>query len=125
MRILWKDDPGWHEIVRRILSDDGHEVSFVEGHGDILPSLKAGSFDLVVMNSGVVHGGDIETPGLLTLRAIRAEPTLAELPIIVFSGAIHPDLERAVVAAKGWFVFKGGHGFDNVLAHVRELARAS
>ena len=60
----------------------GAEVAGANTMGEALVTLRAGDFDLVLVNR--VFDGD-GTPGLDLIRAIKADPELAGLPVMLVS----------------------------------------
>lgn len=87
-RALVVDDLASNRLVaKRCLSELGVEVSEAAEGAAALEALSARPFDLVLL--------DLEMPGMggeETLRAIRANPALRDLPVLIVSA--HDDVER-------------------------------
>jgi two-component system sensor histidine kinase and response regulator WspE len=80
-RILVVDDSiTVREVERQILTTHGYEVMVAVDGRDGLLQARAGAFDLVI--------SDVDMPrmtGLELVKALRAEPTLRDLPVIIVS----------------------------------------
>ena len=94
-RILVIDD---HEnnrlLLEDILSMAGHEVVLAASGAEALALLAGAPVDLVLL--------DLLMPGmngLEVLLAMRAQPALAELPVLVLSGIDHSDMTAQCLAA--------------------------
>jgi len=95
VRVLLVDDSRvTREMLRRVLEDGGFEVTSFGSAEEALRALEDGGFDCVVT--------DIEMPdmnGLELTRALRANPALAQLPVVVVSTRNRPEDHRAGLAA--------------------------
>lgn len=81
-RILVVDDERLNRmILRRALEDEGHTVSEAENGRQALVSLAAEAFDVVLLDIVMP-----ELDGYATLEAIKADPALRHLPVIIISG---------------------------------------
>jgi CheY-like chemotaxis protein len=95
-RILVADDYRINQLVAQtLLEGDGHTVVVVENGYEALEAVKAGRFDLVLM--------DMEMPvmdGIETTRAIRALAAPAcNVPIVALTGnALSEEVERCHAA---------------------------
>ena len=89
--LLVEDDPGIVVTLRRVLSEDGHEVS-VETRGDSgLTRARQDAFDAVLT--------DMKLPGLSGLELVRAlHETHPRLPIILITA--HGTTDTAIEATK-------------------------
>ncbi len=80
-RILVVDDsPEILDVTRTVLTSDGYDVVAVPSGEEALERLGDESFDLVLL--------DINMPGMdgwETLRLIRADDELYDLPVVLFS----------------------------------------
>ena len=80
-RILVVDDsPEILDVTRTVLNSDGYDVVAVPSGEEALERLGDESFDLVLL--------DINMPGMdgwETLRLIRADDELYDLPVVLFS----------------------------------------
>jgi CheY-like chemotaxis protein len=75
-------------IVRHLGQIYGAEVAGADTKGQALVTLRAGEFDLVLVNRVLDADG---TSGLDLIRAIKAEPDLAGLPVMLVSN--HEDAQ--------------------------------
>jgi CheY-like chemotaxis protein len=73
-------------ITRHLRMIYGAEVAGANTINEALVTLRAGNFDLVLVNR--VFDGD-GTPGLDLIRAIKADPELAAVPVMLVSN--HQD----------------------------------
>jgi len=81
-RILVVDDERLNRmILRRALEDEGHTVSEAENGRQALVSLAGETFDVVLLDIVMP-----ELDGYATLEAIKADPALRHLPVIIISG---------------------------------------
>jgi two-component system chemotaxis sensor kinase CheA len=121
-RLLITDDSfTTRELLRSILQSAGYDVTTAIDGQDALDKLRADThFDLVV--------SDVEMPRLdgfgLTTR-IRAEPTLAHLPVIIVT-SLHSDEHKrqGIVAGAQAYIVKSQFDQSNLLAAVRDLLGA-
>lgn len=93
--LIVEDDPQIARIVQIKLKNNGFDVHLATDGGAGLEAVKAWQPDLVLL--------DVMMPvmdGYQVLRAIRAEPSLAELPVIMLTAK---GQERDIVSG-----FKGG-----------------
>ena len=79
-------------ITRHLGQTYGAMVAGADSKGQALVTLRAGEFDLVLVNRVLDADG---TSGLDLIRAIKAEPDLAGLPVMLVS-----NYEEAQVEAK-------------------------
>lgn len=94
-RILVVDDNLTNaKLLRAALLAEGHEVVVITDAAEVVRAVRAGDFDLVLM--------DIQMPGTdgLTLtRELRSDPSTRELAIVAVSAYARPeDRERALAA---------------------------
>jgi len=81
-RILVVDDERLNRmLLRRALEGQGHAVSEAENGRQALVSLAAEAFDVVLLDIVMP-----ELDGYATLEAIKADPALRHLPVIIISG---------------------------------------
>jgi CheY-like chemotaxis protein len=81
-RILIVDDERLNRmLLRRALEDQGHAVSEAENGRQALVTLAAEAFDVVLLDIVMP-----ELDGYGTLEAIKADPALRHLPVIIISG---------------------------------------
>ena len=81
-RILVVDDERLNRmILRRALEDEGHTVSEAENGRQALVNLAGATFDVVLLDIVMP-----ELDGYGTLEAIKADPALRHLPVIIISG---------------------------------------
>ena len=81
-RILVVDDERLTRmILRRALEDEGHTVSEAENGRQALVNLAGATFDVVLLDIVMP-----ELDGYGTLEAIKADPALRHLPVIIISG---------------------------------------
>jgi CheY-like chemotaxis protein len=94
------------------------EVTAADTKGQTLTSLRAGEFDLVLVNR--VLDGD-GSPGIEVIRAIKADPELASVPVMLVSNYEDAQAEaRAAGALPGFGKSDLRHGpvpaLDTLLA---------
>ncbi len=95
-RILVVEDDAMNRLaLSRALEIRGHDVHAVVDGVDAMEALRAGPFDLVLL--------DMQMPrknGFETLAEIKADPVLRELPVIVISG-LEDTAERGALHRDG------------------------
>lgn len=104
MRILFADDdPEMRLSVEMLLRRDGHKVDAVEDGADLMIKLEAGeAYDVVVTDHDMP-----QMTGLQVLRAIKSDPDLKHLPVVILTGN---DVVRSrVTELSGIYVEKGSH----------------
>jgi DNA-binding response OmpR family regulator len=113
-----EDDQTMRAILRRLLTVAGYRVAEAPDGIAALTSLQATAPDLVLLD---IMLPDID--GLEVARRIRAEPTVARLPIIMLTGLL-PAAEAVQGFAAGAddYVRKPFYA-DELLARVRRLLR--
>ena len=117
--LIVEDEPNIVESLRFILTRAGFEVDTISDGTEALRRLRVGRFSAMVL--------DIMLPGMNgfdVLRAMRGDPALAALPVIVLTakGQVH-DRRTAEEIGASAFITKP---FSNteVVDRVRELAGA-
>jgi len=89
--VLLVEDPTLAGRTARLLAEGGVEadVAIVSGVEAALELLRAGGVDLLVVDLALAGH-----QGLDLLAAVRGEPALAPLPVVVLSGTADPELIR-------------------------------
>ena len=83
------DEPGIVDVLIAVLEDAGHRASGAANGQEALSKLKASLPDLVVL--------DVEMPvldGGATLSAMKADPRLASVPVLMMSGISESMVKR-------------------------------
>ena len=83
-------------IARHLKSQYGAEVTAADSTGQALVSLRAGPFDLVLINR--IFDGD-GTPGLDLIRSMKADPGLAATPVMLVSNYPEAQAEAKQLGA--------------------------
>ncbi|MFI1991082.1 response regulator [Actinoplanes sp. NPDC020271] len=95
-RILVVDDePDLRFILRRVFLRAGHEVSEAGDGAAALASVHASAPDLVVTDMMMPVMGGVEL-----IRALRADPATAMIPILAVSGDAHLAVDADAALAK-------------------------
>jgi DNA-binding response OmpR family regulator len=117
--LVVEDEPNIAEAVRFLLSRDGWHVSTHDGAGDVLEVLREGRPDLLVL--------DVMLPGQSgfdILAAVRADPGMAELPVLMLT-AKGQERDRAAAERAGADRFMAKPFANSALLEaVRDLAGA-
>jgi DNA-binding response OmpR family regulator len=87
------DDEAVRSALQVALTEEGYAAILIAERGDVLGQLDAAKPDLVLLD--MVLGG--WSDGLVLAAAMRAEPLLADVPIIVMSAA--PEVLRRYSSA--------------------------
>jgi two-component system, chemotaxis family, chemotaxis protein CheY len=85
LRFLVVDDfAPMREIVRKVLQEIGYEHIMEANDGaTALPLLQAHHFDMLITDWNMP-----KVPGIELLRAVRAEPKLAKLPVLMVTAEV-------------------------------------
>jgi CheY-like chemotaxis protein/phosphoribosyl 1,2-cyclic phosphodiesterase len=78
--LVAEDDPDLGPVLEEVLEEDGYEVLRVTDGADAVRLAEQHTFDLILL--------DVEMPtldGLATCRALRADPRLAAVPIVMLT----------------------------------------
>ena len=90
------DDAAIRRVIHRVLrSECGAEVAEAEPGVDALERLHTERFDLVILD---LHMRVID--GVSTLEAIRRAESLADLPVVLVTGAVNQDNAQRLRALK-------------------------
>jgi DNA-binding response OmpR family regulator len=114
--LLIEDEPNISEAIRFILTRDGFRVSCHAQGGDALDVVRAKQPDALILDAMLpgCTGYDI-------LRALRAEPATADLPVLMLTARGQGrDRELATAAGASGFMAKPFSNAD-VLASVRAM----
>lgn len=121
------DNPGDREILQLALESAGSEAvleaaaSGQEALDRLLKPHPAGIPDLVILDLNL---GPID--GLVVLRKVRAEPSLAGMPIVILTSSIR-SADRGTCLAAGanayWSKPATWRGFNDVASNIQRLLR--
>jgi|ERR687892_300528 CheY-like chemotaxis protein len=95
-RVLVGDDnEQMRRLIVELLEGEGYEVAEASDTGQVLEQVSHARPDLLVLDVQMPGGGGVEA-----LRAIRADPANAGLPVLLLSGSVdlHVDLASEVGA---------------------------
>lgn len=93
--LLFADDDESIRMVARLgLSRAGYEVTLVEDGLAALDAVRAGTFDVVLLD-WMLPGMD----GIDVCRALKADPATAPLPIVFLTAAAHAGAHEEAMAA--------------------------
>jgi two-component system sensor histidine kinase and response regulator WspE len=117
-RVLVVDDSiTVREVERQLLKAHGYDVAVAVDGQEGWNAVRAGRFDLVV--------SDVDMPrmdGLALVRAIRAEPSLRELPVVIVSYKERPeDRSRGLEAGADRYLTKSSFHDNTFLRAVADL----
>ena len=104
LRFLVVDDfSTMRRIVKNLLNDLGYaNVAEADDGQSALPMLKAGGFDFLVTDWNMPG-----MPGLDLLKAVRADPALAKMPVLMLTAeATREQIVEAAQAGVNGYVIK-------------------
>ena len=84
--LLVDDDPEVRAVLSEMLALDGYAVRLADGGLSALIRIGCERPDAVVLDLKL-----LDVSGFEVYRALRAEPTLRELPVLFISGAYHDE----------------------------------
>lgn len=87
--LVVEDDGAVAALVRRALEASGHSVSHAPSAEDGLAALKAGAFDLVLLDNGL--------PGAMGIKALPDFVALGKAPVVMMTGHVNEDVEKDAV----------------------------
>ena len=116
--LLAEDSITSRTLLKNILELAGHRVEVAVDGAEALAKLREGSFDVVV--------SDVEMPrldGIGLTQAIRRDPALARLPVVLVTSLASPaDRERGAEAGANAYIVKSSFDQGRLLEAIAELA---
>ena len=105
-RFLVVDDfAPMREIIRKVLTETGYDTFNIQEANDgatALPLLLAGSFDMLITDWNMP-----KLAGIDLLRAVRAEPKLARLPVLLVTAEVKREqIVAATQAGVNGYIIK-------------------
>jgi len=103
--LLAEDERTISRLIRQVLTSAGHEVIGVQTAADAIANLKAGSFDLILLDLNLADGD-----GFRVVDAVRlmAGDNTAPVPVLLMTGEHHfedNDPRMAQVSGVLWKPF--------------------
>ena len=92
--VIVDDDPDFREFVHIILETHGYQVYEANNASDGLALMRAIAPDLVLLDAMMSY----ELAGVGAIRAVRTDPTLARVPLILISAVLSEDEDRFLPA---------------------------
>ena len=92
--LIVDDDPDFREFVRIVLESHGYQVSEAANAPAGLAVMREAHPHLVLLDAMMSY----ELAGIGTIRTVRSEPQLANLPIILISAVLSEDGDRFLPA---------------------------
>ena len=86
------DDPHVCDLLRRLLARFGHSVRCAASGAEGLAAVRDEAPDLVILDWMMP-----EIDGAEVLRRLRADPAMSNLPVMVYTAADEPDVEREAI----------------------------
>jgi len=110
------DEVGIREVVRDVLTKDGHEVTTVPSADQAYATLLKQPFDLVVTDLQLA-----EASGMDVLKKIRE--LQKEIPVVIYSGAVTPAVEEEGKQAGASAVLSKDVGVAELLKSVNSFIK--
>jgi chemosensory pili system protein ChpA (sensor histidine kinase/response regulator) len=103
-------------VLSRLLEVEGYPVACAQGGLEALAFMETRKPGLVLLDYGMP-----DLNGLDVLKAVRGNPRLADVPVIMFSayGGEHRDL--AMAAGANAYILKGSLDWPKILAEIVRL----
>jgi CheY-like chemotaxis protein len=99
-------------LVVRMLERNGHAAVGAAGGVEALEFLRRAEPDVVILDCDMPR-----VDGLAVLRAIRADPRLADTPVVLFTANATPGDEYAALGVQG-YAAKDGAGWGHLVRFV-------
>ena len=87
--LIVDDERGWVETISSWLADHGYQTAAAFDTLEALAELKSTKPDLVLLDIIMPAGG-----GITVLKAIRADTSTSDLPVIVITARMEDDLRQ-------------------------------
>lgn len=88
--LIVDDDPDFREFVRIVLESHGYQVREAHNAPVGLALMRSEPPDLVLLDAMMSY----ELTGVNTIRAVRDDPLLAHIPLILISAVLSDDEDR-------------------------------
>lgn len=92
--LIVDDDPDFREFVRIVLESHGYQVYEAANAPDGLELMRSAQPDLVLLDAMMSY----ELAGVSTIRAVRDDPQLAHIPLMMVSAVLSDDEDRFLPA---------------------------
>ena len=112
------DNADVRTLVARILRLVGERAECASGGAEALDRLRQGETPKMVLLDLMMP----EVDGFAVLRAIRSDPTLAGLPVVVFSAAGQRELDEALASGADDYLRKGSVGVADIRERLHRFA---
>jgi two-component system alkaline phosphatase synthesis response regulator PhoP len=80
--LIIDDDPDFVDGAKAILEGAGYEVDAAYNPKDGFETLKAGSYDLLLLDVMMGRGAE----GIMLARKIRNDPDVSDIPVLIITG---------------------------------------
>lgn len=110
------DEVQLRELLRRVLAAEGFDVSTAPFAAQALDRVFREPFDLVILD--LVLGGE---SGLAVLKKIRAADS--KVPVVIYSGAVTPDVEKEARAAGATDVLQKNSGIALLASQIKKILK--
>ncbi|CAN5690062.1 N/A [soil metagenome] len=118
--VVAEDDEDVHALLKILLSAEGHQVRMARDGVTALALARAGDVDIYVLD--IAMPGELD--GLAVTRAIRSDPELPRVPILLLSARTREsDVRRGLAAGADGYLVKP-FDTDVMLERVQQLLRA-
>ena len=114
------DNADIRQLLARVLRLIGEQAVCVPGGNEALEYLRHDERPKLVLLDLMMP----EVDGLAVLRAIRSDPALSSLPVVVFSGAGDRDLRAALAGGADDVMRKGSVGVEEIRSRVDRFGEA-
>lgn len=115
--LMVDDEPCVRESGRRFLRAYGYTCLEADSVERALETLRTTSVDALIL--------DVRLPGqqsgLDLLAALRLQPELAHVPVLVMTGGVLSDAEEAWITRQRGHLFYKPEGFDTIISFLDQL----
>lgn len=100
--LLCDDEPSIRELIKEVLSADGHAFDEAENGMEALEKLRGGAYDLLIIDRNMP-----KMTGIQAVTVIRSNPKLAALKIIMCTSAsVTAEVDEAFAAGASDYLLK-------------------
>jgi CheY-like chemotaxis protein len=115
--LILDDEPVVRSTLRRFLDLYGYNTIETESVDQAVEAVAREQIHALILDVRLGAG----PTGLDVLKALRARPELATVPVLILTGAVLSDKEEASITRHHAFLFQKPEGFDTLISFLDQL----